>query len=83
MDVIVAGVLFCIIILDLTVVAALVWTASVLKNISINVNLKQEAPEFVQMNDPYDEKGDLKNNEEELPSMDDLLRELNAYMSEE
>lgn len=83
MDAIVFGIFFCVIILNLTVVAALVWTASALKSITVSVNLKQEFPEGTQMSDPYDEKGDPKNEDEDLPSMDDILRELHAYMSEE
>lgn len=76
--------LACVMTLIVIVIFVMYYIVNIVKDVKFTINLKQEVPTFIEVPDPYDEKGNLKNKEQEPEAnMDDFLKEIHDYMNEE
>ena len=48
-------------------------------NVAVNIHHHYEAPTYVQVDDPYNEEGDLKE-KPDMATIDDMVKEINKVM---
>lgn len=53
------------------------------RDITVNIKYPEVQQDLFTVQDPYDEKGELRNPTEEESTLDDMLKEIHSLMSED